>query len=135
MIAWWTEHVAWRFRARQQQRRRRPGRPPHPGSTKCRRCGGPRDDQSLARCAGCRAAATEYERRRIGRLEARGTGKACVSCHRHNSDLTFKLCPECRASRTDASRRKRAEVKMAKMAPPPLTSWGANRVPTGEIFE
>ena len=115
MIAWWNQNVAWRFKARQQQRGRRPGQP---RPTECTRCGGPRDNQSLSRCWSCRAAATEFERRRIARLEARANGNACVRCHLHNSDMTFKLCPECRAARSDVSRRKRAEVKMAKMAPP-----------------
>ena len=115
-------------RDRYQRRKAGPGRPakpnnpqpePGPRPTKlCKRCGGPRDNPSLPRCRACRAAATEYERRRIGRLQARADGNACVSCHLSNPDLTFKICPKCRSTRADASRRKRAEVKRAKMAPP-----------------
>ena len=111
-------------RDRYQRRKAGPGRPtkpqpePDPRPTEsCRRCGGPRDNPSLPRCRACRAAATEFERRRIGRLEARADGNACVACHLSNPDLTFKLCPKCRSTRADASRRKRAEVKRAKMAP------------------
>ena len=93
--------------------------------------------QSLAALRGLAGRTpTEFERRRVGRLEASAEPATLVSratCH--NPDLTFKLCPKCRSTRADASRRKRAEAKMAQMAPPPLTAWGVNRLPTGEIFE